>query len=173
MAKEIDFSGLTLKDALDLAILIEDEAEERYLELAEQLETFQTAEAGRFYRFMAANEMKHGRELRVRRKALFSDLPVVVERSMIWEVEAPGYDRARAFMTPRQALEVALESETKAHDFFAAAAPHVANAEVKALFEELRREEIEHQRLVRVELEKLPPDSSLDPEALVDEPPAL
>ena len=33
---------------------------------------------------------------------------------MIFDVEAPDYDEARAFMTPRQALEAALRAEKKA-----------------------------------------------------------
>ena len=50
----IDFSALTLKDALDLAILIEEEARERYEDFADQMEQHHTPEAGRFFRFMAA-----------------------------------------------------------------------------------------------------------------------
>lgn len=173
MIKSIDFSRLSLKDALDLAILIEDEAEERYLELAEQMETYDTPEAGRFFRFMSANESKHGRELRLRREARFGTEAAAVDRDMLFEVEAPSYERARAFMSARQALQVALESEVKAHDFFSRAIPHVTDQEVKALFEELRVEEVNHQEMVRQELAKQPPDDNLDPEEFVDEPPSL
>jgi erythrin-vacuolar iron transport family protein len=173
MAREIDFPRLSLKDALDLAILIEDEAQERYIEFAEQMETYHTPEAGRFFRFMSNNEAKHGEALRSRRKARFGDVPAEVDRDMLFEVEAPGYERARAFMSPRQALSVALDSEIKAHDYFDQALGHVSDPEVKALFQELRAEEVEHQDLVRRELDKLPPDDGLDPEDFVDEPPAL
>jgi erythrin-vacuolar iron transport family protein len=173
MSREIDFTRLKLQDALDLAILIEDEAEERYLEFAVQMEEFQTPEAGTFFRFMSANEKKHGQELRLRRTARFGAAPAAVDRGMLFDVEAPAYEKARAFMSPRQALTVALESEIKAHDYFAAALPHLKDSEVKALFEELRLEEVEHQELVKRELAKQPPDDGLDPEAFVDEPPAL
>jgi rubrerythrin len=60
----------------------------------------------------------------------------------------------------------------KAHDFFVAALPALKDAEVRALFEELRGEEIEHQELVKKELAKLPPDSGLSDEDFVDEPTA-
>lgn len=173
MPKEIDFSRISLKDALDFAVLIEDEAEERYLEFAEQMETYYSPEAAKFFRYMAANEMKHGRELRVRRQARFGDEAPVVDRGMLWDVEAPTYDRARAFMTARVALEVALDSEIKAHAFFTQALPHVQDPEVQGLFRELQQEEVEHQDLVLKELEKQPPDSPLDTEEFVDEPPAL
>ena len=69
-------------------------------------------------------------------------------------------------------MGVALQCEIKAHDFFAAALPHIQNPEVRALFEELRDEELLHQELVRRQIEKLPPDSEIDPEAFIDEPTA-
>jgi rubrerythrin len=67
----------------------------------------------------------------------------------------------------------ALGSELKAHAFFVEALPHVNDPDVRTLFEELREEEVLHQQLVRRELEKLPPDPDVDPEAFVDEPVAL
>lgn len=89
---------------------------------------------------------------------------------MLWDVEAPDYDKARAFMTPRRALEVALESEVKAHDYFTAALPSITDPEVRALFVELQADEVKHRALVQAELDKLPPDPDVDVEDLVDEP---
>lgn len=168
----IDFATLSLMDALDLAILIEEEAEERYLDLAAQMEQHRTPDAARFFRFMASNEAKHGLELSARRAERFSDAPRVVSRSMIFDIEAPDYDTARAFMSPRKAMEAALASEVKAYDFFVAALPALKDADVRSLFEELRNEEVEHQELVTLELGKLPPDSGLSDEDFVDEPSA-
>jgi len=173
MLREIDFTRLKLQDALDLAILIEDEAEERYREFAAQMEEYHTPEAGRFFRFMAANEKKHGDTLRARRRGSFGDAPATVDRDMLWEVEAPGYQEARAFMSVRQALNVALEAEKKAYAYFEAAVPHVGDAQVKELFQELKQEEAEHMELVNRELAQAPADDGLDPEAFVDEPPSL
>lgn len=173
MPREIDFSQLRLQDALDLAILVEEEAEERYLEFAEQMDATHTPEAARFFRFMADNEAKHGRELRSRREARFGDTPSAVDRSLLWDVEAPAYEKARAFMTARQALEVALDSETKARDYFTQALPHISDPEVKHLFEELRLEEVDHQEMVRKQLQAQPPDPDVDGSKYADEPPAL
>jgi len=170
MSRSVDFARLDLKDALDLAILIEDEAQERYEEFAEQMEVHHTADAAKFYRFMAENEAKHGAELAARRKILFGDAPTRMSRSMLWDVEAPEYDKARAFMSPRKALEVALESEIKAHDYFTAALPFLSDPDVKALFTELQGDEVEHKALVQAELAKLPPEPEIDVEDLVDEP---
>jgi erythrin-vacuolar iron transport family protein len=167
----VDFSTLSLQDALDLAILIEDEAKERYEEFAENLKLHHTPGAADFFVTMAGNEAKHGTDLLARRLALFGDAPAHVSRDMLWDVEAPGYDQPRMFMTQRQAMEVALESEVKAHDFFDAALAFVSNPEVRALFEELRDEETEHQQLVKAVMAKLPEDdgpaAAFDPDGPV------
>jgi rubrerythrin len=166
----LDFEKLNLKDALDLAILIEEEAGERYLEFAEQMENQHTAEAARFFRTMIANEVKHGEELAERRRALFGDQPRQVDRSLLWDVEAPEYEKARAFMSHREALEVALESERKAQAFFAEAVKHVSDLDVKRLFTQLGEEEVLHAQLVAGELSRLPPPSDIDPADYADEP---
>lgn len=170
MPQPIEFSTLSLKDALDLAILIEDEARERYEEFVDQLELHHTAEAAAFFRHMAGNEAKHGQDLAERRHARFGDAPRTVTRAMLWDVEAPEYDQARMFMSARHAMNVALDAEVKAHDFFASALAHVEDPNVRELFEELRQEELEHQALVRAHLAKLPPDADVDPEDYADEP---
>jgi rubrerythrin len=170
MSQNVDFAHLDLRDALDLAILIEEEARDRYEEFAVQMEVHHTADAASFYRLMAQYETRHGADLAERRKKLFGDAPCRMSRSMLWDVEAPDYDKVRAFMSPRKALEVALESEVKAHAYFTAAIPSIADADVKALFVELQGDELRHKALVQAEIEKLPPDSDVDVEDLVDEP---
>jgi rubrerythrin len=172
MASAIDFASLSLQDALDLAILVEEEAQERYLEFVDQMEQHHTAEAARFFATMATYEQKHGEELRARRRSLFGDAPRRMKRSMLWDVEAPDYDQPRAFMSARQAMQVALASETKAHEFFVLALPHIADPEVKKLFQELRDEEVLHQGLVREAMRSLPAGDDADPGDYEDEPTA-
>ena len=154
----IDFASLTLQDALDLAILIEEEAKERYEEFADNLSIHHTADAARFFTTMAGNEAKHGADLLMRRQAIFGDAPTRVSRAMLWDVEAPDFDQSRMFMSARQAMEVALASEVKAHDFFDSALSYISNPDVRVLFEELRAEEVEHQELVKAVMAKLPAD---------------
>jgi len=168
----IDFANLTLMEALDLAILVEDEARDRYEEFAAQMEQHRTPDAAKFFRYMVENEAKHGRDLLERRIQRFGDAPRAVTRDMIFDVEAPDYDAARAFMSPRMAMKAALASEIKAHDFFVSALPVLKDADVRALFEELRDEEVEHQKLVQAELAKLPPEGGLSDEDFVDAPTA-
>src|SRR5512137_2008596 len=172
MSTKIDFAHLSLKDALDLAIINEEETKDRYEEFVDQMVKHHTPDAEDFFRTMVVNESKHEAELTSRRNSLFEGEPRQVKRSMIWDVEAPDYDDARAFMSARQSMAVALQCEIKAHDFFAAALPHIQDAEVRVLFEELRNEELLHQEMVKKQIEKLPPDPGIDPEAFVDEPTA-
>jgi rubrerythrin len=165
----IDFAKLTLQDALDVAILIEEEAQERYLEFVDQMQQHHTPEAAEFFASMARNEQKHGEELRARRHALFGNAPARVTRAALWDVEAPDYDEARAFMSPRQAMEAALRSETKAHRFFVDALPGIGDPEVKRLFQELRDEELLHQSLVQEAMRNLP-EGGANPADYEDEP---
>jgi erythrin-vacuolar iron transport family protein len=168
--KGIDFSTLTLKDALDLAVLVEEEARERYLEFTQQMEQHHNPESARFFSFMASNEEKHRAALAGRRAHLFGDAPVTVHAGMIFDVEAPDYDEASTFMTVRGALEAALRAEVKAHDFFVSSLPRVNNREVHALFDELREEEIQHQLLVKRELARAPADPQFKAEEFSDPP---
>jgi rubrerythrin len=170
MSVDIDFANLSVKDALDLAILIEEEAEERYRELADNLEFHNTEDAARFFRFMMTCEARHGKELSAKRRELFDDQPASVDRSMLWDVEAPGYETSKSFMKVQEALDVALAAETKAFEFFDGALPEIADPEVRELFTELRQEEVEHMQMVRDQKKKTPHDDGYDPADFADEP---
>ena len=121
------------------------------------------------FRLMAGYEAKHAAELVARRRELFGNAPRTVTKEALDDVEAPDRGQPRVFMSARQAMEVALASEEKAHDFFASALKVVADPAVKALFEDLRKEEQEHMRLVKERLVKLPPGPDVE-EDEADEP---
>ncbi|MFL5302533.1 MAG: ferritin-like domain-containing protein [Anaeromyxobacteraceae bacterium] len=152
----INLASLSLQDALDLAILMEDEARERYEEFTRIVGGRYKGDAADMFRTMAGNEAKHGQQLAERRRSLFGEAPRRLTRDMIDDVEAPDRGKPRVFMSARQAMEVALASEEKAHDFFVSALRHVSDPSVKTLFEELRGEELKHQKLVKERLDKLP-----------------
>ncbi len=168
----IDFATLTLKDALDLAVLVEEEARDRYDELAEQMTQFRTTGAAEFFSKMVRVEELHRVHLRKKREAQFGQAPVTVQRAQLFDVEAPDFDAARVFMTPRQALDAAMVSEKKAHQFFQQALEAVKDPATRALFTELAQEELLHQKLVQEQLDRLPPEDPVkgDPS---DEPVAL
>jgi len=165
----LDLEQLTLRNALDLAILIEEEARDRYRELADQLALHDTPEVADFFARMARIEDRHRSELFERRRTLFGTTPSSVHRNQLFDVEAPGYEAARAFMGVRQALETVLAAEVKAYRFFEEALPRVMDPEARALFQELRDEEVEHQALVKTELARCP-EKADDSEAYADDP---
>ncbi len=165
----IDFAKLDLRDALDLAILIEEEARERYQEFTKLVGGRYPGDAADVFARMAENEAKHHAELAAQRKKLFARQKVRVTRDQLDDVEAPDRGKPRVFMSARQAMEVALESEEKAYDFFAAALKHVKDAKVKKLFTELKAEEQKHKKLLQTRLAKLPKGPDVE-ESEADEP---
>lgn len=162
----IDFAQLTLQDALDYAILIEEEARQRYQDFSELVGKRYEGDAATFFDSMVVNEEKHRENLATRRATLFGDAPSRVNPDAIIDIEAPETSQPRNYMSTRQALEIALEAERKAYDFFDEALAHVKDAEVQALFMELRTEELEHQGLVAALLARVPgedvPDRAWD-----------
>jgi len=172
MSHHIDFSSLSLRDTLDLAIAIEEEAKERYDDFAAQMDAHRTGDAAKFFRFMAANEVKHAERLAAKRRDLFKDQPSTADASALYDIEAPEFDAARAFMSVREALDVAMEAEVKAYAFYDGALPQVADPAVRALFVELRDEEALHQRLIRDTMAKVPAGDGFDPDDFVDAPAA-
>jgi len=166
----IDFEKLDLKDALDLAVLVEEEARERYEEFADQMAIHRTASAERFFRGMARNEEKHRAQLWERRRALFGDSPAAVSRAQLFDVEAPEYDEVRASMTALESLQTALRAEKKAWEFFDRALERLTRPDVRELFQELRREEAEHHQMVLAEIQRTPSAAAIAAEFDEDEP---
>lgn len=151
MVTKFSMSELNLQDALDLAILVEVEAQERYVEFARQIGASKDKDAGAFFIRMAENEAKHAEDLSLRRKKLFSNSPSRMTPEILFEfqeTEAPEFDKARSFMSVQSALQVALECEVKAFKFYEKALNLVKDHDVKNLFKELKEEEVEHQKMV-------------------------
>jgi erythrin-vacuolar iron transport family protein len=166
MPARVDFSKLSLMDALDLATLIEVEAFKRYTQFAERLGSRDADDAGSVFQSMAVNENKHGEQIAERRLALFGDQRPRVKIEDIFDVEAPDFGAPSRNMSPLEAYRVAWSAEKKAFDFYDQALRYVHQPEVKALFEELREEEAEHVQMVEAIIAKLPPSAS---EPLEDE----
>ena len=93
----IDFTQLSLMDALDLAVLIEEEAEERYIAFAKMLGSRYEGDAAAFFQTMSGYEAIHVKKLRDRRTKLFATTPVRVSREIVEDVEAPDYEAPQAF----------------------------------------------------------------------------
>ncbi len=162
MSTKIDYSKLTLMDALDLAMLIEVEAARRYTQFAERLGSHTEGDAASVFQSMAVNENKHGEEIAQRRLALFGEQRPNVKLDDIFDVEAPDVGFVSWHMSPLKAYWVALDSEKKAFAFYDQALRYVTQPDVKALFEELRAEEAEHVQMVEAIIAKLPPSAAID-----------
>jgi rubrerythrin len=158
----LDFRTLELRDALDLAILIEEEAKERYQEFTRTVGGRYAGDAAEVFRRMAINEEKHGSQLSQLRRSLFPVEPVRVTPDMIDQVEAPEHEKVRYSLSARRALEIAIESEVKAYDFFAQASLQALDPKVKRLFVELRDEEREHRTMLERRLPDFPPESGIE-----------
>jgi rubrerythrin len=169
MMTELDLTKLDLRDALDLAILIEEEAKDRYATLTKWVGGQYAGDASEVFRRMAINEEKHGAQLSELRRSLFKDEPRRVDRDLIDEVEAPALNRARLVMSSRKAMELAIESEEKAYDFFANACRVVTDQKVKRLFMDLREEEREHKAMLEKRLPDFPYEPAIDHEDLSEE----
>ncbi len=141
MTMRIDFSNLDLRDAFDFAIGIEEDAQLRYEEFTRLVKD---PDARRFFREMVRNEGKHRRQLEARRDVLFRHAPERFDSSIDTDVEAPDPSEVEPEIAVREAMEVSLRAERRAHEFYASAIAHVRDADVRAFFEELRDEELEH-----------------------------
>lgn len=173
MTTRLDLAGLSLMDALDLAILIEVEANQRYVMFVKQLGHRGPNDPSSVFRQMAVYEAKHGEQLQERRKAMFGDAPARVSLDDLFDVEAPDMGAPRRNMSARKAFEIALSSERKAYDFYDLALPGVTDPEVRALFEELRDEETEHVNMLETAMAELPESADAELEKDTDESPYL
>ena len=174
MSVSLDLSKLSLMDALDLAILIEEEAHQRYKQFASQVGGAGSGyDAGSFFASMADNEAKHGNELLARRIDLFGKVPMKVKLTDLFDVEAPDVSAPRRGMSTLQAFELGLDAEQKAYDFYDQALPGISDPEVRELFTELRDEETEHVEMLQEAMAKLPPSASVETPNDPDDAPYL
>jgi rubrerythrin len=154
MTIKLDFSKLSGTDVLDMAIAIEDEAQLYYEQLADWVGD-DKAEVVGFFKRMAVREKRHHDQIVVLRERLFGDAPASNAAKVSWAVEMPDVYKVPDEVTLRQAFEVAMESETRAHDFYAGALEYASDDKVSELFEGLRQAEADHQRMLKEEMGRL------------------
>ncbi len=154
MALKVDFSRMDGRDALDIAIVIEDEAQLAYEHLADWVAGDGNTEAAEFFKRMAVREKRHKDEITERRTELFGDVPARHDEAAPWEAEVPDYESLGRGVTLEEAFNVAMGAETRAHDFYAEALEYIEVPTVVELFDWLRKAEIEHQRMLTEEMER-------------------
>ncbi|MCL4767190.1 MAG: ferritin family protein [Hyphomicrobiaceae bacterium] len=152
------------------ALRMEEEAEERYRLLADQMETHNNPELAGLFRKLAGHEAHHAEEIRAQIGRM--ELPGLESWDHSWggpeSPEAVDFGAIRYTTTPRQALQLALDAERRAFEFFDRIAAAAGDPELKRWAAEFAAEEDEHVRLVLGELDKHPepprhPDDDPDP----------
>jgi len=154
MAFKVDFSKLDGRDALDIAIVIEDEAQLAYEHLANWVAGDGNTEAAEFFTRMAVREKRHKDEITARRAELFGNAPSRHDEAAPWQIEVPDYESLGRGVSLEEAFNVAMGAETQARDFYAEALDYLEESTVIELFDWLRKAEIEHQRMLTEEMKR-------------------
>lgn len=149
------------------AIAMEQEAAQRYEELADAMETHNNADVAQLFRRLAGIEARHADELLAQRG--WTSVPLV-PRIAFEGFEGPetaGADAVHYLMTPWHALELALANEERAVRFFDALAAKAGDSAVRDAALAMKAEEEEHVALVREWMQKVerpPVDWAVDPD---------
>ena len=151
MGLDMDFSKLQPHDVLDLAIFAEEEAQEQYEQFAALMETAHNRDVAEFFRRMAGREKLHRDQIAERRQDLYAKAKANLANRAVWGIEAPHDAKADSSTSLAAAFAIALASERKAHDYYAAALQQPLDPTVSELFETLRKAELEHMRLLELE----------------------
>lgn len=148
---------------LAYAITLEEEAADRYDELADALEIHNNPDVAKAFRTLGEFGRKHAEEIIA--LAVGRSLPNMAPWDFGWEdAEAPettSMDAVHYLMNTAHALEIAMSNELKAHDFYHRISQDTDDAEIKKLAAEFALEEKEHLALLKQWIEQCP-DSSED-----------
>jgi rubrerythrin len=154
-------------DFMARAYAMELEAQERYQQFADQLETHNNAEVAQVFRKLAEIEGLHAKKIlgQMRWPALPALPPAYA-----WDGEAPEtapFESVHYLMQPYHALDIALRGELRAQQYFEAIARETQSAQVRASASELAAEEREHVELIRSWMKRVPqpaPEWDHDPD---------
>lgn len=149
MALQVDFSRLDEQDVLDLAIQVEQEAEDSYLQLADWVGSDGNREASEFFARMAGFEARHRERIAARRKELFGDAPPRHSVKAAWEVEQLDYARIGKSVDLKLAFGLAMDAERRAGEYYREALSYASDPAVIELFESLAKAEDDHLRMLR------------------------
>jgi rubrerythrin len=156
-------------DALMMqALAMEQEAAQRYADLADAMEMHNNADVAELFRRMAAIETRHAAQ--IMQKMGWDHAPAAAT-APAWEgfdaAETIGADDVHYLMRPWHALQLALGAEQRAERFFGALARGTDDPSVREAALELQQEEHEHVELIRAWLARVPqpePDWAVDPD---------
>ena len=174
-APEILPPNFSMAELLVHALVVELEAVQSYKDLAAQMEQCGNKEVAELFQKMAVLEAEHAQT--IREKSGDIELPELAPWEYRWAgVESPEtIDLAgiHYLMTPHQALQLALENEKNAKEFFEEAAKGATDARVRELAAEFAEDERQHVAWMEDWLANYPEpdagwDEDPDPPAAID-----
>ncbi len=157
------------------ALAFENEAAERYDELADTMDVHRNKDVAQLFRRMANFSRMHADA--VKGRASDVELPHFKPWQFQWkEAEGPEVapvERTHYLMTPFHCLQLALHNERRGHEFYKSVADANADPEVKRLAEQMAEEELEHVQVLEEWLSRTPEpepnwDQDLDPPVVAD-----
>ncbi len=148
----------SIGELLAHARAMEDEAHERYSELADQMEVHNNPEVAALFRKMAEVEQIHVRKILARAEGM--ELPHIPPWEYRWQgEEAPqtvSVTDAHYMMQPYHALKLALRAEKRGLAFYTGVVETHSEASILDLARELQEEEREHVAEIEAWLKKVP-----------------
>ncbi|CAA7621057.1 conserved hypothetical protein [Candidatus Terasakiella magnetica] len=128
------------------ALAMENEAADRYDELADSMEVHNNPDVAEMFRQMAKFSRLHGASVAAR--AAPYDLPKLKSWQYRWNTPEPAevgpVDDTHYMMTPYHALAFALENERRGMEFYADEAAANPEKDVRDMAAEMAAEEAEH-----------------------------
>ena len=143
---------VTVEDLMAQAHAMEREAEQRYLDFADILENHNNPEVAQVFRSIARQEQEHAS--RIRERMGWRGGPGLAHAPRGPHV--PELERAHYLMQPWHVLQLAIEAEQAAHDFFASIVRESTDPGVTQAASELQAEEREHIAMLQVWLGRVP-----------------
>ncbi len=160
-------------DFMARAYTMELEAQERYAQFADQLETHNNREVAQVFRKLAEIEGLHAKT--ILQQMNWPSMPAMPV-AFAWEGEAPEtapFESVHYLMQPYHALDIALRCEQRAQAYFETIAREVKDEAVRKAALELADEEREHVELIQSWMKKVPQptaewDHDPDPARMTD-----
>lgn len=142
------------------AVVLEDEAAERYEELADAMAAHRNRETEALFRRMAHHCHQHRDEAIERARTHSGGLPDLKPWEFCWpDAESPesgDMGSTHYMMTPHHALGMALAAEVRAQRFYHQVAEDSDDTAITALAADFAAEEAEHVRAIERWLERTP-----------------
>jgi len=140
------------------ALAMEQEAADRYDELADSMDVHNNQDVAELFRQMATFSRLHGAS--VAQRAAPYDLPKLKSWQYRWNTPEPPEvgepEGSHYMMTPYHALIFALGNERRGHQFYASEASGSDDASVRSLAAEMADEEAEHVRELEAWIARTP-----------------